>query len=68
MPEDGLSLQGIERTLGVRLERTKIGRFDAIHHAADKAARDLPGAWSHTIPLGAVGNPTQDPSRKTMTQ
>jgi ATP-dependent RNA helicase RhlE len=36
MPEDGLSLQGIERKLGVRLERAKIGRFEALHLAADK--------------------------------
>jgi ATP-dependent RNA helicase RhlE len=28
-PEDGLSLRGIERTLGVRLERAKIGGFQA---------------------------------------
>jgi ATP-dependent RNA helicase RhlE len=35
MPEDRLSLQGIERKLGVRLERAKIGRFEALH-AADK--------------------------------
>jgi ATP-dependent RNA helicase RhlE len=35
-PEDGLSLQGIERKLGVRLERAKIGRFEPLHHAADK--------------------------------
>jgi ATP-dependent RNA helicase RhlE len=36
MPEDGLSLQGIERKLGVRLERAQIGRFEPLHHAADK--------------------------------
>jgi ATP-dependent RNA helicase RhlE len=36
MPEDGLSLQGIERKLGVRLERAQIGRFEALHPAADK--------------------------------
>jgi ATP-dependent RNA helicase RhlE len=29
MPEDGLSLRGIERTLGARLERAKIGGFEA---------------------------------------
>jgi ATP-dependent RNA helicase RhlE len=36
MPEDGLSLRGIERTLGVRLERAKIDKFEAPDLAANK--------------------------------
>ena len=36
MPEDGLSLKGIERTLGVRLQRTKITGFEACDLAAPK--------------------------------
>jgi ATP-dependent RNA helicase RhlE len=36
MPEDGFSLRGIERTLGVRLERVKIVGFEAPDLATNK--------------------------------
>ena len=66
MPEDGLSLQGIERKLGVRLERAKIGRFEALHLAADKphtiARRPVA---QHPTWRGRGRNPGF-PSRKTM--
>jgi ATP-dependent RNA helicase RhlE len=37
MPQDGLSLRGIERKLGVRLERAKVGRFEVPHPVAIRA-------------------------------
>ena len=64
MPEDGLSLQGIERQLGVRLERAKIGRFEALHHAADKPQTIARPPVAHHPTWRARGRNPGFPSRK----
>src|SRR5215472_8416579 len=67
MPEDGLSLQGIEQQLGVRLEHAKIGRFEALHHAADKPQAIARPPVAHHPTWGARGPNPGFPSRKTIT-
>jgi len=64
MPEDGLSLQGIERKLDVRLERVKIGRFEALHHAADKPQTIARPPVAHHPTWRARGRNPGFPSRK----
>lgn len=66
MPEDGHSLQGIERKLGVRLERAKNGRFEALHHAADKPHTIAPPPVAHHPTWRARGRNPGFPSRKTI--
>jgi ATP-dependent RNA helicase RhlE len=67
MPDDGLSLQGIERKLGVTLERSKIGGFEALHHAADKPQTITRPPVAHHPTWRARGRNPGFPSRKTIT-
>jgi len=65
MPEDGLSLRGIERTLGVRLERAKIGGFESPDLAANQHETIVRPSISRHHPARIRGRNTV--SRKTMT-
>jgi ATP-dependent RNA helicase RhlE len=67
MPEDGGSLRGIERMLGLKLERAKAGGFEApdlAAHRQETIAR--PPVMRHTPPRDRRRRKPGMPSRKTI--
>jgi superfamily II DNA/RNA helicase len=67
MPEDGLSLKGIERTEGVRLQRTKITGFETCDLAANKQETSVRQPTERHLPARNQRFNTGLPSRKAVT-